>query len=696
MSNSFNGDFTRPSPGRVLGIVRPIVKSSSPSPSMKDYRFFVEPISVMPEGFEEAEKYGFTGFMSRLGYGYNSFDSETEALTVLKKNFEHFYVSFSPCMKNHRYFVLDDLQKEGRLASVAEEAAYYPIPVFGNPETPVFGGDLNKFCRHMMEGKPLPGLSKKYWNNDIPCRLFVVATQNLEGKVGQWILFSPLSDDEFDGDVIAEGGAYFRVGDSALGYATLDMKDPSISSPILRLSSGPLWYAPTDFLPFLRAKLRPVPKDLDIFKDLGVERNPFASNQVETESEKSSASLAEISESLDQKRDQNAALRWEDEKQFSKDDTEAKRMEEFPDHLLFLPKITEKEFLNRLRETAQNLGFLYDQKDLLHFHTSLKSSRLTILSGSSGTGKSALVRLYGKALGLPDAQVRILPVKPSWMDDADILGYVDQKNMVYRSADTALSELLIEAASHPEKLYLVCFDEMNLARAEHYFAQFISILENKENPILRLYNPALSPRLYNSNVYPPEIPVGKNVLFVGTVNVDESTYRFSDKILDRANVLTLHQGKFKDWMHLSRKELPSYEELDTATFSYFYSYSASLSEREADFLDALNDAFLASGISCTIGYRTAEGIASYLDNLPQSEEISRGEGLDAQVVQRIFTKLRGSSSQLGTLLSENDRGELEGSLLPVLSKFKDLSSFASSEKMLAKKARELTLYDYTI
>lgn len=66
----------------------------------------------------------------------------------------------------------------------------------------------------------------------------------------------------------------------------------------------------------------------------------------------------------------------------------------------------------------------------------MKSSRLVILAGKSGIGKSGLVRLYGRALGLPESQVRFLPVRPSWMDDGDVLGYVDMKNMVYRSADT--------------------------------------------------------------------------------------------------------------------------------------------------------------------------------------------------------------------------------------------------------------------
>lgn len=105
------------------------------------------------------------------------------------------------------------------------------------------------------------------------------------------------------------------------------------------------------------------------------------------------------------------------------------------------PAFTEKDFIDRLTDTASRAGLLYNQKDLINFHISVKSSRLVILAGMSGTGKSGLVRLYGKALGIPEERICFLPVRPSWMDDGDILGYVDMKNLVYRSADTGLAEL---------------------------------------------------------------------------------------------------------------------------------------------------------------------------------------------------------------------------------------------------------------
>ena len=363
-----------------------------------------------------------------------------------------------------------------------------------------------------------------------------------------------------------------------------------------------------------------------------------------------------------------------------------------------LPKpFTEGDLLARLKEAAENDGLLYAEKDLFHFHISMKSSRLVILAGKSGIGKSGLVRLYGRALGLPESQVCFLPVRPSWMDDGDVLGYVDMKNMVYRSADTGLAELLIDAAAHPEKQYIVCFDEMNLARVEHYFAQFISVLEKEDHPMIRLYNPSLAPRLYNSEKYPPEIPVGRNVLFTGTVNVDESTCHFSDKILDRANVITLSQCHFRDLLKLSPQERKVYKEITAEEYDDFrVKEGMGLNDKELELLDALNDAFTKSGMPYGIGFRVAQQMGRYLENIPEEAGISRGEGLDAQLVQRVFTKLRGSADQLSALLSLSDKNTAEGLLPAILVRFKALSDFQESQAVLKRKAGELKLYDYTM
>ena len=691
-SNDGNGDSSffalRQADGKVLGRVRPGVKLSTPQPGMKDYRFFVDPLSPLPRGFEDSEKHGFTGFMSRIGCGYNAFANEADALHYLKTVFGDAFVTFTPAIRNNKFFVLDDMQLEGTTSFMDVDSHFYPIPAFGTVDQPPFSGDINKFCSHILTGKPLPGLSKKYWNNDVQPRVIVAATKNFEGKLGPWVVFAPLYDDAFDSTVIGEGGAYFHVKNNGpLGYGVVDFKNSELFSHILRCTHSPLWYVPEEFIPDLRLKLKPVPSDGDLLADSGVLVNPFADGEPITlgseengEKRFSPEDVDKIIQSFISREDREPVSSGEEEITSEEQDT-----------------LKEADFLERLSETADRSGFLYDKDDLINFHISLKSSRLTILAGMSGTGKSGLVRLYGRALGLPESRVRFLAVRPSWMDDGDILGYVDMKNMVYRSADTGLAELLIDAAAHPDEMFLICFDEMNLARAEHYFAQFISVLEKEENPVIRLYNPSLRAKLYNGDAYPAEIPIGRNVLFTGTVNVDESTYHFSDKILDRANVITLHQGRFHDLLSLGKKEKTEWPEMPASLFESFCVHEGlGLKEEELDLLDALNDAFHKSGMQCGIGFRIARQMGCYLENIPDGLSFTRSDGLDAQVVQRIFTKLRGSAQQLAALVSTSDKGELTGSLPEVLERFSRLSSFTAARKVLEEKARELKLYDYTI
>lgn len=715
MANMYMNDSysaVRQADGKVLGRVRAVVKSATPQAGVKDFRFFVDPVSPLPRGFEDGEKFGFTGFMSRIGFGYNSFADEESALANLESVFGDCFVSFTPSIRNNRYFVLDDMVKEQGTPFMEEDRNYYPVPAFGTEETPVFDGDINKFCHHLLTDRPLPGLSKRYWNNDVSPRLIVAATRNYENKIGPWVVFAPLYDEAFDSRVIGEGGAYFRVKNRGqLGYAVVDGQNSELSSHILRCAESPLWFVPEVFLADLRLNLKPVPRDADLLKDCGVAVNPFAEEEEpfpEAREQMTQRALDDLVQSLGIGASGEEAYAPRRNRRNPRPIHEAEAVETAPVSAEMhqepaapakeLPKpFTEGDLLARLKEAAENDGLLYAEKDLFHFHISMKSSRLVILAGKSGIGKSGLVRLYGRALGLPESQVRFLPVRPSWMDDGDVLGYVDMKNMVYRSADTGLAELLIDAAAHPEKQYIVCFDEMNLARVEHYFAQFISVLEKEDHPMIRLYNPSLAPRLYNSEKYPPEIPVGRNVLFTGTVNVDESTCHFSDKILDRANVITLSQCHFRDLLKLSPQERKVYKEITAEEYDDFrVKEGMGLNDKELELLDALNDAFTKSGMPYGIGFRVAQQMGRYLENIPEEAGISRGEGLDAQLVQRVFTKLRGSADQLSGLLTLSDKNTAEGLLPAILVRFKALSDFQGSQAVLKRKAGELKLYDYTM
>lgn len=376
---------------------------------------------------------------------------------------------------------------------------------------------------------------------------------------------------------------------------------------------------------------------------------------------------------------------------------EIKGIDPFPDSTL-----GEADFLKCFFSHVHQSGYVYTEKDLVNFHVAMKSSTLVILSGMSGTGKSKIVSLYGESLGLPSEEIRMIPVRPSWTDDTDILGYLDTTTMLYRAADTGLVDTLRAASENPDKLYLICFDEMNLARVEHYFSQFLSVLENPVGKrFLQLYNPELEARVYNASEYPSRIELGKNLLFVGTVNLDESTFHFSDKVLDRANVIRFHRCSFAELKKCSLEAPPKQEALPTVSTTTYLSFenpekrAISLTDQEIAFLsdlDALLDETKTDG---GIGFRILRQIDDYLKNVPAGAVLTHQEAFDLQIAQRVLTKLRGSREQLQDLLDSSRKDN--GKYLPdLLDQYKDLSDFTDCRAILSHKGSELIEYGYIL
>ncbi len=673
--------------GRVLGRIKSEVKVSRPGEGKKDYRFFVEALSPLPEEFKEMEEKGlyFTGFINQLGYGFNMFDSEEEASKVLEKKYGNCLITFTPVLKNFKYFVITDIVKEFKNFKGSLEETYYPVPVFGDEKNPVFNGDIHKFCMHVLSGKPLPGLSKKHWVSQVEPPFVIAHTGNYDnhGKY-RFLYLTPAHNKTFKEAHIGEGGAYFDIGNHELSYGFIDLSDKEYNKEIIRCHEDPLWFIPENLIEKIRKqsnlwlsdeKIIPCSVSHDGLQH--VNKDSSTSMPIDIPSQKIldetvQLIMAETTNEIGDEKDS-----------FTSNNTDA---------------FSEQEFIAQFLSCVEQKGFLYDKKDLYNFHVAAKSSKLLILSGMSGIGKSALVRLYGEALGLSASQMAFLPVRPSWMDDGDILGYLDKNSMLYYPSDTGLAELLVEASKHPEKMYMVCFDEMNLARVEHYFAQFISVLEKKDSRKIQLYNPSLENRVHNSHLYPAQISIGDNVLFMGTVNMDESTYHFSDKVLDRANVITLHQRKFADMKSFCPVKDGLFVPISADAYRKFRAENKKvrLSNEELELLDALNEALQESRVSGGIGYRVAFDIDRYVENIPSLKDFTRGDGLDLQIVQRILTKVRGSREQLQTLLSMTDDGKVGGKLMDLFATYKNVSSFTESKKVLMRKAKELKLYDYTI
>lgn len=343
----------------------------------------------------------------------------------------------------------------------------------------------------------------------------------------------------------------------------------------------------------------------------------------------------------------------------------------------------------------------YKRSDFVNFHTAVKCSDLVILSGLSGTGKSSLVNVYAKALGLnasadlEDSQMLMVPVRPSWSDDADLLGYVDLAHMVYHAADSGFVDFLVRAQreENKNKLFLVCFEEMNLARVEHYFSQFLSILERPAGQReLQLYDKQYMGKLYNAADYPFQIEIGNNVKFIGTVNIDETTHHFSDKVLDRANVIELEVLNYAtEWQDKTFAAVGKTQIWSTQDYEKLIVKEQIPNAREVrSLLWEVHCALQSLSPKYGAGPRVVKNVLKYLSNLPKEEALDFDRALDLQLVQRVLTKLRGVESVVGPALQENG----EGSLLAVLDKHQSLSQFAKSRALLAQKKKEVESYGY--
>ncbi|MCK8825423.1 McrB family protein [Fuchsiella alkaliacetigena] len=372
----------------------------------------------------------------------------------------------------------------------------------------------------------------------------------------------------------------------------------------------------------------------------------------------------------------------------------------------------EQRFLNSLKQKVLEEGLYYQQEDLYNLHISVKTNSLTIISGMSGTGKTKMAQLYADTLQANSkTEYLIIPISPSYTEPGDLLGYLNTMTGIYTPAETGLVDTLVEAHKNQDRLYLIIFDEMNLSQVEHWFSPFISILELEfEDRSINLYNSDNT--CHNNNNYPSTIAIGENVKFIGTVNVDETTRDFSDRLLDRANVIKpskrdfyqvkkdLAEGKFE-------QELGEINAKEYNIFNWVREPANSIEvmkEEELKLLDKLHAVINEIDAQKGVSFRILENIARYLENIPLDKEgellISRADGFDLQLKQRVLTKLKGHQQQYGTLIGtlepETEEEIHNSKIYEILSSElgQQVSAFSRSIAELKRKAREMNFNGY--
>lgn len=184
-----------------------------------------------------------------------------------------------------------------------------------------------------------------------------------------------------------------------------------------------------------------------------------------------------------------------------------------------------------IEKYIKSKSFIYNQHDLSNFYLSLKTKPFVILAGISGTGKSKLVKLFSEAI---NAKFKSIPVKPDWNDSTELLGY---KNIKDEFVQGELYKIINEAKEDLNTPYFVCLDEMNLARVEYYLSEYLSVIGSRKFEVDRIITYKLFSESYFQNIKVNNISIPENLYIIGTVNMDDTTFAFSRKVLDRANTI---------------------------------------------------------------------------------------------------------------------------------------------------------------
>lgn len=311
-------------------------------------------------------------------------------------------------------------------------------------------------------------------------------------------------------------------------------------------------------------------------------------------------------------------------------------------------ELSERDFLRQFSQYLEVSGFNFPERLVRAFHTALKIqdiSSLLVLAGISGTGKSELPRLYTDFAHLDFV---LVPVQPRWDSPQDLLGFYNYMEKQYKPTKLAQALRQYDRDRYfDDRILLVLLDEMNLARVEYYFSDFLSKLEARRNNVSENH---LDLDFGNLAVEEKDkrIVLRDNVLYVGTMNEDETTQTLSDKVLDRASVLTFPRPKTLQLQrrsdHLEAPRLSGY-----LSWRQFSAWRVQSNQASAEIVDTVTRRLTRANeileqVDRSFAHRVSQAVLAYVLNHPSvAEDPVRGvdEALADQLALKIIAKLRG-------------------------------------------------------
>ena len=344
------------------------------------------------------------------------------------------------------------------------------------------------------------------------------------------------------------------------------------------------------------------------------------------------------------------------------------------------------------------------------FITAIKSKPFLLLAGISGTGKSRIVRELARAcwdVGSTDFKAQkpknfeMVQVKPNWHDSSELIGYVsrigadkDGNGVVFVAGD--FLRFVAKAWENPEIPYFLCLDEMNLAPVEQYFAEYLSVIESRKadengnistDPILKsdeqwYFN--LTAQLTHKEDIRTQfntegICIPQNLIVVGTVNMDETTFSFSRKVLDRAMTIEMNEVNLKgglDTRHEMIGKLGKTELIgETVEGVDVYSDFQGVCDIAINYLQGINDKL--EGTPFKVAYRTRNEVLLYVvNNLPYNKD-SKGNALSQDYViaraldeitnMKILSRVEGDEAKVSASFLDGLENTIKTGLVTVCS-----------------------------
>jgi 5-methylcytosine-specific restriction protein B len=306
--------------------------------------------------------------------------------------------------------------------------------------------------------------------------------------------------------------------------------------------------------------------------------------------------------------------------------------------------------INILITSLKEVGFIFSPMLVKRYIASLLTKPFVILTGLSGSGKTKLAQAFVQWICQDEDHYRIVPVGADWTNREPLLGYPNAlKPEEYVKPDSGVLDLIIQANQHPDLPYFLILDEMNLSHVERYFADFLSVMESKEE--IPLYAEGTV-----QNGVPAKLKVPSNLFIIGTVNIDETTNMFSPKVLDRANTIEFRvtQDEMKNFLgNIKSINMDALTGKGAGMAKSFLDMSANNDFAIDEEINAALIRFFAElkKTGAEFGYRSATEILRLINQLTVLDNtLTTNQKIDIAIMQKLLPKLHGSRRKLVSVL----------------------------------------------